>query len=592
MSWIQASEVDALLGALRRVAAESEVVEAKSGRDGFPTSVRETLVAFANTHGGTVLIGVDELDDYAVVPVEDLASYRDRVVGIARDAITPPLSIATDLAEVDGGPVLVVQVPALPADQRPAYVTAKGVTGGAYVRTGDGDHRLGQAELALVVANRSQPVYDRSAVEGTRLDALDRAAVLRTLQRITASSPRLRDLDEVTLLHRLGVLSEPDDSAPLTLAGLLTFGQFPQEWFPQLMVSVVVHPNDSPAGVRFLDNETIRGPIPDMVAQAESAVRRNLKVRAQMGDLGRLDVPEIPAEIVREAIVNALLHRDYSPTTRGTQVAVNLYPDRLEVRSPGGIYGLSEDDLGQNGASSSRNMALAALLSDAYLPQSGELVAENRASGIPSMCRRAREHGLPLPTFRSTVTGFTVSIDREPLVGPETRAWIDRLGGPKLPGSEIALAMLRRGSLTEAGLRRWGLTRVQAGRVLRDLAAAGIAVEINDSRPSRFVLDPASEPQQEPAGRDARADAGDDRPLAAPTVRDDVTAAVRGRGGVTAAAIATQTGLSRPTVTKALRALVELGHLRAEGAPNSPRRSYTWIGPGSSVDHRPEGESS
>ena len=363
----------------------------------------------------------------------------------------------------------------------------------------------------------------------------------------------------------------------MTLAGLLTFGQFPQQWFPQLMVSVVAHPADTTGSVRFLDNETLRGPIPDLVVQAEAVIRRNLAVRAEMGELGRRDVPEIPTELVREAIVNALLHRDYSPTTRGTQVAVNLYPDRLEVRSPGGLFGLSEDDLGQVGASSSRNMALASLLADAYLPHSDELVAENRASGIPAMYRQARAAGLALPRFRSTTTGFTVTIEREPLLGPESRAWIRALGVEPAPGREVALAMLRRGPITESMLRRWGIERTAVKRLLRDLVDNGIAVDTRDSREPRYVLDPTRPTKVVPPTVEPKR--GSRRPTrTSPAANETVLMAVRGRRDFTAKDVALLTGLSRPTVVKVLNALIDTHQVEAVGTANSPRRRYRWVG--------------
>ncbi|MEK8228528.1 ATP-binding protein [Oerskovia sp. M15] len=114
-------------------------------------------------------------------------------------------------------------------------------------------------------------------------------------------------------------------------------------------------------------------------------LRRNLATRAVMGDTGRTDRLEFPLEGVREALVNALMHRDYSGITRGTQVQVELFPDRLVVRSPGGLYGgIAIDQLGEEGVSSSRNTVLASLLADAYMPNDTQLVAENRSSG----CRR------------------------------------------------------------------------------------------------------------------------------------------------------------------------------------------------------------
>lgn len=567
MDQIDGDSVRELIAALRRVGTESESVEAKSGRGGFPRSLRESLVAFANTRGGTILVGVDELEDFAIVSLTDPAGYRDQLVGIARDAVTPPLAVSADVVEVDGGVVVAAYVPPLPPDQRPAYVTAKGFAGGTYVRTGDGDHPLGQSELALVVANRTQPVYDREPVPGTRVGDLDRASLLRSLQRVRGSSPRLRELDEADLLHRLGVLAEPDPDASVTLAGLLTFGELPQQWFPQLMVSVAVHPAGDVGRTRFLDNETLRGPIPELVVQAESMVRRHLAVRADIGDLGRRDVPEIPPEVVRELVVNALLHRDYSPQTRGTQVAVNLYADRLEVRSPGGIFGLSEDDLGQVGASSSRNQVLAALLADAYLPGSDELVAENRASGIPAIIMRARENGLAPPRFRSTTTAFAASIDRRPLLDGPTRDWITGVA-PDAPAEiRTALAILRRGPVTERALRGSGMPRLEARRTLRDLVVQGLAVEVPDAREPHYRLDPrAIAPGPPPATE--RVQGG---------VPAAVLDAVRGRSGITARVVAETTGLSRPTVTKYLGMLLDAGKLRATGALRSPRREYHWV---------------
>jgi len=584
MTRIDGTEVLDLLRTMRRVGAEPELVEVKSGAGGFPQSARETLVAFANSEGGTLLIGVDELSGYTVVELDDAGGYRDRLVGLARDAITPPLSITTEIVEVEGALVIAAHVPPLSADQKPAYVTSKGVVGGSYVRSGDGDRPVSQTELALIVANRTQPLYDREPITGTTTDDLDRASLLRSLERVRSSSRRLRDLDEVELLYRVNILAEPRAGAPLTLAGLLTFGQLPQQYFPQLMVTVVVHPAEPTGGTRFLDNAAVRGPIPDLVVQSLAVVRRNIAARAQMGDLGRRDILEIPTEAVREAIVNAVMHRDYSPATRGTQVTVDLFADRLEIRSPGGLYGLSADDLGEVGATSSRNAVLANLLADTYLPGSDELVAENRASGIPTMMRQAQTHGLPLPKFRSTVTGFTVTMARSELLNPDVRRWIHALRADlPTPTHEVALAMLRGGPVTNEMLRRWGADRITAGRVLRDLVDQGLAVMEGGRRWARYVLDPARADagSRAVANRDERSTGAGARPRTEPTSLESVAEMARGLGSFTAWDVEGLTDLSRPTVVKALKALIEQGDVAADGAPNSPKRRYRWVGPAS-----------
>ncbi|GEL25559.1 transcriptional regulator [Pseudonocardia sulfidoxydans NBRC 16205] len=555
-----------LLHTLRRFGSEPSNVEVKSGAGGFPSSLRETLVAFANTDGGVIVVGVDEAAGFAVVDLPEVGQYRDQLVAMSSTAVTPPLRIETEFVQVEGARVLLAVVPALPADQRPAYVTSKGVSTGAYIRTGDGDRRMSEAEIGLTYASRTQPVYDRERVEGAVLDDLDRASVARTLERVRVGSAYLRDVDDATALHRLGALSGPESSASPTLAGILTFGRFPQQFFPQLMASVVVHPHDADSvDTRFVDNVTLRGSIPEIVAECLATLRRNLSARALNVAGGRTDRLDFPLAAIREAVVNALMHRDYSPITRGTQVQIELLPDRLVIRSPGGLYGpISEEDLGEIDVSSSRNAALAQLLSDTHLPRSEQLVAENRASGIPLMIAQARTHGLRPPTFESRVTHFTVAMGRSELLGPDVRAWLASLHTP-LPTSahEIAVAMMRGGGfVTNATLREWGVERHVAGAVLRNLTEAGVAIRQGGRRYARYVLDPDIRQQ--------------DTPRASPET--DMASMLQARRIATAAELATATGLSRSAVLKNLNALISAGAVQALGAARSPKRTYEWIG--------------
>lgn len=575
MSKFEADDIIELLDGLRRIGGEPEDIEVKSGAGGFPTSVRESLVAFANADGGTILIGIDEGSGFRVVPIPDIAGYRDTLVALARDSITPPLQVETDMVDIDGIPVLIAQVPPARSEQKPVYVTAKGIVNGAFLRTGDGDRRMSEGEVGLLVAGRSQPTYDKEPVDGTSTADLDWPSLRRTLQRVQAGSPKLRVEDETTVLFRLGVLAEPTPDSPLTLAGLLTFGEYPQQVFPQLMVSVVVHPPDGRSDVRFLDNVTIRGSIPDMISEALAAIRRNLAARADVGDLGRTDRLDYPLESVREAIVNALLHRDYGPLTRGTQVQVELHPDRLTIRSPGGLYGgLVTDDLGEaERPSSSRNSLLASLLSDTYLPASDVLVAENRSSGIPTMIRLARTHGLPRPGFSSTVLGFVVHMGRSELLGPEVRRWIAQIGVPTpTPVHAVALAMIRGGAVTNAMLREWGADRIAAGQVLRDLVDQGIAVKDGGRRYARYVLDPTF---AEPPRNHTLVLEDADVP---PTTTEVIAQEMRALGYASADDLQGLTGLSRPTVVNHLRHLMTEGRVVAEGHRNSPKRRYRWVG--------------
>jgi ATP-dependent DNA helicase RecG len=256
-----------------------------------------------------------------------------------------------------------------------------------------------------------------------------------------------------------------------SVAGVLTFGVFPQQFFPQLTISLIVFSEAESQGTdapRFEDNPVIRGAIPDLVAETVSALRRHMSVRSYVNGAGRREQPDYPLEAVREAIVNAVLHRDYSPVTRGTQIQVELHPGRLVVRSPGSLYGpVRVGDLGTEGVSSSRNSFLASLLADTYLPRSDRLVAANRASGIPAMIRELRQSGLGRPIFRNHPSRFEVEFSRSPVI-----EWKDPPGSTR---DVVSTELRRKGRATAAQLVTLaGRSRAAVLTALRALIEEGV----------------------------------------------------------------------------------------------------------------------
>ena len=153
---------------------------------------------------------------------------------------------------------------------------------------------------------------------------------------------------------------------------------------------------------RFLDSAKLTGSVSDMLEEAVDFVGRNSKNKVIIDSNGkRRDIPEYPLAAVREAVLNALVHRDYSIRTENIPITIEMYNDRLEIRNPGGLYGrLTADELGK-AAPESRNPALINIL---------ELleVTENRYSGIPAMCNIMREANLPQPEFRTSRREFRV----------------------------------------------------------------------------------------------------------------------------------------------------------------------------------------
>jgi ATP-dependent DNA helicase RecG len=562
---------------LRETGAELEDVEVKRASGGVPESLPSTLSAFANSRGGVIILGLDEQSGFAAVGVADAPAMRDAVAGLARERLTPALSPSIEIAGFEGARLVVAEVEALPLAQRPCYVTARGLYGGSYVRVGDGDgdQRMTPYEIDRLRENAGQPRWDEEPVVQASEADLHPGMLQRIIEAARSRSPRaFAGIDDRETLTRLGVLVRHDEALVPSLAGLLTAGRYPQQFFPQLMVSVAVYPHrdprrPGPGGLRFVDSATLGGPVPDMVADAIQAVQRNMRVASRITGPGREDRWEVEPEVIREAIVNALMHRDYSPQARGTQVQIEVYPDRMTVTSPGGLFGnVRLETLGQSGTSSSRNARLAALLQEAGDSVTGRPVAENRGSGVRMMIDRVRDDTGIVPLFAANLDQFRVTIPRTSPVTPEFILWAARVSGADLSGAQLAaLALAREGYDVDLPLlRRLGLDSGQSRRELGELVESGLlrSRKARDDGPYRLapqLLDTGT------GGADPLTPLGND--LAA-----QVIAVLRDADDASREELQKVTDATRSTLTNVLQDLVDEGVLEATAPTRSPNRRY------------------
>lgn len=572
-----------LVQRLREHVSESEDVEAKTSGRALPSSVRETISAFSNDRGGTLLLGLSETDGYAVTGVQNAKKIMDDLASLCSDSLKPPVRPVLETVIFEGVTLVVALVAELPREQKPCYVRDKGLYNGSYTRTGDGDRRLTQYEVGLLLSNRGQPTFDAEAVPDASPGDLHPEAVGRLIGRVRERQPAaFHGADDSTVLQRLKVLVRHGERLVPSLGGLLALGFYPQQFLPQLHVTFVSIPARSkdtvPAdGPRFLDNQTIVGSLPVVVAETLRVITRNMATRAVVGGEGRQEAYDYPLEALREAVVNAVLHRDYSPGSRGTQVQVEMYQDRLVIRNPGGLYGtVTEEDLGEEGISSSRTGHLSALLMDTAMPSGDRLVAENRGSGIPAMLATLRRAGLTTPLFKDRTGSFTVTFPKHALLDGEAVAWLKRLGPGLSEPQCMALALMRQGRrVTNASMRQLGLDSREATGALTGLVERGLAVSRGGRRYAEYHLSVA---QSELEPRPGPTVSTDDAPLAGTPERGRVPRVERLRQ--TKALLAEGVSLSASEVAVRLgvgerSALLYLTELVASGqvTPTAPARS-------------------
>lgn len=190
----------------------------------------------------------------------------------------------------------------------------------------------------------------------------------------------------------------------------MLFSPYPQGFFPQLCITAVLIEGremgaDNAVGERFIDNARIDGSIVNMLDETLKFVRRNMKtatyIDPQTGK--RADRTEYPVIAVRELILNALIHRDYSKHTDFTPITVKMFSDRIEIENPGGLYGrMTLDKLGKT-AADTRNPFIANALEVID-------ITENRYSGIPTVCSAMKNAGLPQPKFENEQGVFRVTL--------------------------------------------------------------------------------------------------------------------------------------------------------------------------------------
>lgn len=374
---------------------ETQTIELKSAGHGCPTRLFDTLSSFSNQdEGGVIVFGIDENDDFVVKGVYDPQDLQKKVTEQCKQ-MEPSVRALFTVCDMDGKTVVSAEIPGVDISERPVFYKGVGRIKGSYIRVGESDELMSEYEIYSYEAFRKRIRDDIRTVDNAKIQLFDEKRMNAYLLSVKKERRNLADnVSENEILELMGVTS---DSIP-TLAGLMTFSKYPQTYFPQLCITAVSLPGTEMGttgtdGERFIDNKRITGAIPDMLEEAVEFVRKNSRTKTIIDDNGRrADKNEYPIKAVREAILNALVHRDYSIHTENVPIRIEMYRDRMEITNSGGLYGkISIDALGKV-YPETRNAALANML---------ELlnITENRYSGIPTMRMEFLNAGLPVPIF-------------------------------------------------------------------------------------------------------------------------------------------------------------------------------------------------
>ena len=390
---------------IQNIKCETQTLELKSAEKGCPTRLYDSLSSFSNQdNGGIIIFGVDEAQDYKEVGVYDAQDLQKKVTEQCNQ-MSPSVRALFTVCEIDDMVVVSAEIPGLDVAERPCFYRGTGRLKGAYIRVGDADEPMSEYEIYSYDAFRKRIRDDIREATGARRSFFDEEKLAGFLQAVKKDRKNMaKHVSDEEILELMGVTVNGQP----TLAGELCFSKYPQGAFPQLCITAVALPGNEMGepglqGERFIDNERITGTIDEMVDEAVDFVNRNSRPSTIIDDRGRrADRDEYPLKAVREAILNALVHRDYSIHSENVPVRLEIYRNRLEIISSGGLYGkLTLDALGKV-RPDTRNSALANILE---LLQ----VTENRYSGIPTIYHELAKAQLPPPVFAVRHGEFVVT---------------------------------------------------------------------------------------------------------------------------------------------------------------------------------------
>lgn len=403
---------------IQKMKSETNTLEIKSGEKGCPQHLYDSLSSFSNQdEGGTIIFGIDEKQDYKEVGVYDPQDIQKKINEqcLQMEPIVRPL---LTVVEKDGKSFVSAEIPGVDLADRPVFYRGKGRLKGSYTRVGDSDEPMTEYEVYSYEAYRKKYQDDVRGVPRATLASLNQDELALYTDLLKKGKPNLASLDNERIYDLMSITRNNE----ITLSAIIIFSPYPQAYFPQLCITAIAVPGTEigdlgDSGERFLDNQRIEGSISEMLDEAIRFVKKNMKNKTIIDPSTgvREDRTDYPITAVREAIINALVHRDYSIHTEGMPIQIIMYEDRMEIKNPGGIYGrIKVDQLGKM-QPDTRNPVLASALETLR-------ITENRYSGIPTIRKEMEKYNLKEPKFADERGSFIVTFykaDQIPKTEPE-----------------------------------------------------------------------------------------------------------------------------------------------------------------------------
>ena len=325
-----------------------------------PEALASEMVAFANSEGGTILIGVSDQGEVRGLERMDVSRINQLISNTASQLVRSPLTVHTENVVAESGRVVIVLT--VPKGMDKPYFDKNGVI---WLKVGSDKRRVNSKEELRRLFQMSDQFHADELPVKVGIEALDKLRFRDFLHATYQQAYPDQVAEQLRLLQNLNLTT---DEGRLNLAGLLLFGQHPEHVKPQFIVKAVRYPGNDIHVSTYDDTEDCEGPFPKVFAESMAFILRNLhKIQAGRG-INALGKHEISPIVFEELLVNALVHRDYLISA---PVRIFVFRNRIEIISPGHLPDNLTVEKIRAGISNIRNPILASFVAKGLLPYRG-----------------------------------------------------------------------------------------------------------------------------------------------------------------------------------------------------------------------------
>ena len=388
--------------------SESDKLEFKDARGGFPKNIWRAITAFSNSpHGGYILFGIEEdrqKNTIKIVGVNNMAYLQERTADFIINKIKHIGQHNLYPFEYDNKQLLYLKISETQKEKKPCYYNELGLPRGACIRIGNTNRVITDEELRAFLRYSPSYKYDLELISNTTLEMLNEQKIKHFLEESAKRTNRklLTKFPQYKVLNNLGIVQKRNDKLIPTVGGFLIFSmKKPQSLhaFSRLIIRCIRYAGNNSAS-DIIDKQDVDGTLDEQIEQVIKFILRNIARKASIEGTKRKEYFEYPKEALREIVVNAIIHRDYQLT--GTYTQVNIFSDRIEISNPGTLPpGITIDNL--RDAQFSRNEIIARIMADMnYMEEYGR--------GIDIVYFHMLRRDLVEPLFKNKANAFKVTL--------------------------------------------------------------------------------------------------------------------------------------------------------------------------------------